>query len=582
MPTKNTTYTYRFGIRAKLLLPIFLGFIILFAVLILIWQPSQLKKGKADFIVSQTKILKSLSPSLIQSILSSDLSSLHSNIENSLRIHKNEWKYIQLINVDKQQLYPIFDKKPDKTKTLLEIKLQIEENAEVFGDVYLYTDWQQAREKEIENINLISVWSIIIFSIIAIMSYILQTLWIYNPITKLEKITSKFSLGEYDATLPKVTLDEIGLLTDSIDRMRHKIKASLIDLVDKEKMQRAIVESVPDAIITIDTKGIVQSFNPGAENIFQYPASEVIGKNIKMLMADDIAEHHDQYIKNFSYSSSQKVIRPNRELLAQKKDLSEFPIELSVNAKIIDDEYLFTGIIRDITERKRVDRVKSEFISTVSHELRTPLTAIKGSLDIITNGLNLELPHQAESMLTVANRNVERLLNLINDILDFSKLDSEGMDFVEEQFEITPFLNNSIEINQEYANKLGSQFIFTHGHEDIWVSADKNRLEQVMSNLLSNAAKYSPKDKPVEIYTEVSNNIIRINIKDYGPGIASEFQNKLFEKFTQSSSGNTRQVGGTGLGLNISKMIIEKMGGTIGFTTEEGKGSTFYFELHSV
>lgn len=569
----------QFGIREKLLLPLLIGLVTIVSILIFVWQPSQLEKARQEFIQAQTNILKTLTPSLVQNILSNDLSALHSILENSLLIHKQEWKYIQLINADKKQIYPIFTSKPKQSSTIIEISVVLEENEDIFGELHLYTDWEQGKINQTKNIKQINIWATILFIFIAIISFIIQTKLVHTPIIKLKNITSKFSQGIYDIKLPGITNDEIGLLTKSIDRMRNKIKSTLNELVDKEKMQRAILESVPDAIITIDAKGIVKSFNPGAETIFQYKADQVINNNITMLMPEDIACHHNHYLEQYEATHISKTIGIQRELFGVKKDGSLFPIELTINAKVIENEYLFTGILRDITERKKIDRLKDEFVSTVSHELRTPLTAIKGSLDLVTNGFNLDLPEQAEGMLTIANRNVERLLTLINDILDVSKLESGEISFQLEHIDIKPFINDTININQEYAKKHNTVFKCTNCHENIQVNADRDRLVQVMSNLLSNAAKYSPDNIPVDIFTQINNDILRVNVKDHGLGIPKEFHAKLFDKFTQSDSGDTREVGGTGLGLSISKMIIEKLGGTIGFKTIEGKETIFYFEL---
>ena len=584
----QTKFKMKFGLRSKLSLPIIIGVLIIVCILFFVWQPLQLKKAKNEFIEEQTKILKTLNPSLIRYILSNDLSSLHSTLENSLIIHKNTWQYIQIINADKRQLFPIFTQKPKFSDTIIDIQLSLEENEEIFGEIYLFTDWGKEKKKQTENIIQINIWSIILFAIIAIANFIIQTKWIFIPITKLKDVTFQFSQGNYKTKVPAVSTDEIGSLTTSIEHMRDKIQVTLNELVDKEKMQRAILDSVPDAIITLNSQGIVQSFNPGAENIFQYQAVEVIGKNVKILMPENIALHHDQYLHDFSveYKSNPTDINSNlnnigisRELFGVKKDKSEFPIELTINAKIIDGEILITGVLRDITERKKVDRLKNEFISTVSHELRTPLTAIKGSLDLVTKGLNITLPEQASTMIDIANRNVERLLTLINDILDISKLESGEINFLIEEINIQSFIDSCIALNQEYAKKYNTKFICTHCDKDININVDKDRLSQVMSNLLSNAAKYSPDETPVEISTYLTNKTIRISVKDYGHGVPEEFRTRLFEKFTQSASGNTRQVGGTGLGLNISKNIIEKLGGNIGFESVIDEGSTFYFEF---
>lgn len=568
----------KFGIREKLLVPLLLGLAIIICVLFLFWQPSHLTKAKIQFVETQKNLLRTLDPGLIQNILGNDLAALHSIFENSQVIHKNEWRYIELYDPDRKKLYPIFSGKAETTNTLLEIEHTIEENNEIFGYVILYTDWKDTKEKEIRNINQLSIISILLFTGIAILSFVMQTKWIYTPITTLKNITSQFSKNNYDVKLPEKTSDEIGMLTNSIGVMRNKIQSTLEEIINKEKMTRAILETAPDAIITMNKHGLINSFNPGAENVFGFSAKEVIGKNISLLMPKNVGLHHDQYVSNFKLNES-KTLGKNRELNAMKKDGSLFPIEITINANIIDGEHLFTGILRDITERRRVDQLKSEFIATVSHELRTPVTAIKGSLDIVMKGLNLELPHQATTMLDVASRNVNRLLTLINDILDVSKLESGEINFLIEEFDIAPFIIDCIELNQEYAKEHHTSFICTHFDKNVFVKADRDRLTQVMSNLLSNAAKYSPKEIPVEIFTDIHNGYIRISVKDYGAGIPKSFQNKLFEKFTQSDSGDTRQVGGTGLGLNISKQIIEKLDGHIGFDTVIGSETIFYIEL---
>ena len=570
----------KFGIREKLLLPLFIGLIAIICALLFVWQPSQLNKAKQEFIKSQTNILQTLNPSLVQNILSNDLSALHSILENSLVIHKDEWRYLQLKNIDKVQIYPIFKKKPKPTSTLLDIKLTLQENEEVFGELHLFTDWEKSKTNQTENINKISILTLLFFILITATSYIIQTRLIYIPITRLKDITSQLSQGNYKIKLPSITMDEIGILTISIDQMRQKIQYSLNELADKEELQRAIVDSVPDAIITMNKQGIVKTFNAAAENIFQYRAKDIVDNNINMLMPKNISQHHDNYVESFNEESTNNVVGQNRnDLFGKRKDDSLFPIELSINTTLIDGEVLFTGILRDITERKKVERLKDEFVSTVSHELRTPLTAIKGSLDLITKGLGLDLPDNAITMLDISNRNVDRLLSLINDILDISKLESGEINFLFKNIEIKPFIEECIELNHEYATKYNTDFVCTECNENIFVHVDKDRLNQVMTNLLSNAAKYSPPNINVEIFTHINNDMLRVSVKDYGKGIPEDFQDEIFNKFTQSSSGDTRQVGGTGLGLNISKMIIGKFGGEINFETVKDQETTFYFEL---
>jgi PAS domain-containing protein len=274
--------TNRFGIREKLLAPIIIGLSIIIFTLFFIWQPNQLNKDKQDFIEAQTRLLKTLTPSIIQNILSHDLAELHSIFEHAQLIHEKEWRYIELYDQEQKQLYPIFSNRPDETDTLLKITHPIEENDEIFGSITLYTDWSGRKQKDIKNINQLTIIFVLLFIGIAILTFTLLTKWIYTPITALKNITSEFSKNNYDITLPKTSADEIGDLTRSVDMMRRKIQSNLKEIIDKEKMQRAIVDSVPDAIITINAQGIIQSFNPGAENIFQYKSAEVIGCNVNI------------------------------------------------------------------------------------------------------------------------------------------------------------------------------------------------------------------------------------------------------------------------------------------------------------
>jgi len=234
---------------------------------------------------------------------------------------------------------------------------------------------------------------------------------------------------------------------------------------------------------------------------------------------------------------------------------------------------------RDITERKQIDRMKNEFISTVSHELRTPLTSISGSLGLIAGGVAGELPGQAKAMVDIAHRNSERLVRLINDILDIEKIESGKMVFNLNPQELMPLVEHAIETNSAYGEQFGIRFVLEKTAPGVKVNVDSDRLMQVFANLLSNAAKFSAPNDEVFISVSIHENKIRIAVTDHGPGIPEEFQTRIFQKFAQADSSDTRQKGGTGLGLSICKAIIEKLGGEIGFETEAGVGTTFHFDL---
>jgi len=238
------------------------------------------------------------------------------------------------------------------------------------------------------------------------------------------------------------------------------------------------------------------------------------------------------------------------------------------------------GTIQDITERKRVEKMKDEFISTVSHELRTPLTSIMGSLGLVRNMLDRAEPEKIANLLSIAHNNTERLLFLINDILDISKIESGRITFHFKPVDVVQMIDDAITNNESYKNDIHLEFEHRPG-QALWVNADRDRVLQVLYNLLSNAAKFSRPGGRVEVGVCEQGKEVEIYVRDHGVGIPEEFHERIFEKFTQADSSDTRHTGGTGLGLSISKSIIERHHGTIHFESEPGVGTTFYISLPS-
>jgi signal transduction histidine kinase len=241
--------------------------------------------------------------------------------------------------------------------------------------------------------------------------------------------------------------------------------------------------------------------------------------------------------------------------------------------------YRMVGIYSDISRQKQMDNLKSEFVSTVSHELRTPLTSIRGSLGLVAGGVTGELPAQAKTMVDLAYKNTERLLSLINDILDIDKIQSGQMDFNLKLQPLMPLIEQVMAGNAGYAEQYQVKFNLISSLPSVMVNVDGDRLMQVMSNLLSNAAKFSHAGGTVDVAVTRQNQRVHVAVSDHGVGISAAFHERIFQKFTQGDSSDTRHKGGTGLGLNISKAIIEMMHGEIGFVSKVGAGTTFYFIL---
>lgn len=350
-------------------------------------------------------------------------------------------------------------------------------------------------------------------------------------------------------------------------------------LRDSESRIRAIVENVIDGIITIDSRGIVQSMNAAAEKIFAYDSSEVIGENVKMLMPETYSQEHDGYLSSYLKTGVKKIIGIGREVEGRRKDGTTFPMELAVSDMMIDGDYMFAGVVRDITERKKMERMKSEFVSTVSHELRTPLTSIRGALGLVLAKFSAQLPANALKMIEMANRNGERLTLLINDILDLEKIESGHLDFDFKLLDLAAIARSAVADNQGFAEQHGVQLLITDSLAAAPVLGDENRLLQVFANLISNAIKYSPEGGRVEVNVGMENSHILVSVRDYGDGIPFKFRDQIFQRFAQADSSDSREKGGTGLGLSICKAIMDRHQGSIDYRSTIGEGTEFSFTL---
>ncbi|MET1255272.1 CHASE domain-containing protein [Aliikangiella maris] len=340
---------------------------------------------------------------------------------------------------------------------------------------------------------------------------------------------------------------------------------------------RGILSTVLETIITTDEEGNIESINAAGEVLFGYRFEHVIGKSIILIIPDFFSQDSE----NIHASPLGRITESRRDLTAISYSQKEIPIELAVSRLVLEDKTLYTLVIHDLTERTKINRMKDEFISTVSHELRTPLTSIKGTLGLVTGGILGEVSEKIENVLKIAYQNSERLESLINELLDINKIHSTDLSLSLELIDLNDLVNKSISANQGFADKYEVLFQWQYLPDNrIIVKGDEMRLNQVLSNLFSNAIKYSPQKASVIVALEKINDKVRVSITDQGPGIPLEFQSRVFDKFTQADSSDTRRVGGTGLGLAITKTIVEKHNGKIGFVSKPGKGATFYFELN--
>jgi PAS domain S-box-containing protein len=366
----------------------------------------------------------------------------------------------------------------------------------------------------------------------------------------------------------------LGWFYDITDR-----KQAETALAEQAQHTQAVLDNMVDGIITIDQAGVIGSFNPAAERIFGYASAEVVGRNVSMLMPSPHRDAHDGYLRSYQATGVARIIGIGREVEGRRHDGSLFPMDLAISEITRQGQPMYVGMVRDITERKRMERMKSEFVSTVSHELRTPLTSITGALGLIAGGALGELPEQAQQMIAIAQKNSHRLTHLINDLLDMEKIAAGKLHFEMRPQALMPLVEQALEANRPYGAERRVNLVLQDETAGAEVRVDGQRLMQVLANLLSNAIKFSPEGGTVEISVQAAAGRARVAVADHGPGIPESFRASIFQKFSQADASDTRQKGGTGLGLAITRELVERMGGRIGFDSVEGDGATFYFDL---
>jgi PAS domain S-box-containing protein len=338
-----------------------------------------------------------------------------------------------------------------------------------------------------------------------------------------------------------------------------------------ESRQRALLDAIPDSMFHLSRDGVYLDVHADRTSDLVMPADMLLGKTIFEVLPLDVA---NQVLAGIEQALRTEAVQLIEYQLVREQTVRDFEARVVVCA-----EHEVLAIVRDITERKNMERMKNEFVSTVSHELRTPLTSIRGALGLILGGIVGEVSPKALTMVEIASKNSERLIRLINDILDIDKIESGKMIFDLQPVELTPLLEHVIDINRAYGQQFDITFALESTITGAWVYADSDRLIQALTNLLSNAAKFSSLGTQVLVSLARHGEMLRIAIQDRGPGIPETFRERLFQKFAQADASDARQKGGTGLGLSITKAIVEKLGGQIDVMIAPECGSIFFIDL---
>ena len=376
-----------------------------------------------------------------------------------------------------------------------------------------------------------------------------------------------------------------GRLTEDYSGLNQRLEQQLVELAEARRQVEAsgrklalFAERAPIAVLEVDPDGTMREVNHAAELLFGYAAQELIGMHLRKLV---LPKYQAEFERQWQELVSTREPVTGVIVRNPRRDGIELICDWSVTPLVNPEGRLIAVIAqgRDITAQLEAERMKKEFTSTLSHELRTPLTSIIGSLQLINSGVLGEVAGDVGELTTVAERNGQRLLDLINDILDIEKIESGKLTLVPELMRVDELVRESIVLNKAFGERFKVRFEATGGLPQREVNADRKRLLQVMTNLLSNAAKFSPEGQAVEVGAEDRDRMVRISVHDRGSGIPESFRTRIFGRFTQADSTTARQKGGTGLGLAICKRLVEMMQGRIGFDDRPGGGTTFWFEL---
>ncbi len=376
--------------------------------------------------------------------------------------------------------------------------------------------------------------------------------------------TEKLTMGKPMAA-PMLAKDEIGKL----DRVFHRMAGELDDAVKRET---ALVENAADVIFSIDANLMFTSVSPAALTLWGYESEELLGKRLMSLIPKASQEATSDFLMRVREESGSRSF--DVPVLCQNGMAKDFVW----NVHYSEGKKSYFCVAHDVTERRRMERAKQDFVNMVSHDIRTPLSSMKTFLEMVDHGVYGELSPAGREKSKLVLGAAARLVMLVNDLLDIEKMESGNLVLKLRAVPVDQIVEGSIELVSGFAEQQGVK-LESADLPAVMVNVDEDRIVQVLQNLLVNAVKFSPQGKAVTVSVSLTREGVRFSVKDRGPGIKEAYQSSLFERFTQVEGGDGKKRPGTGLGLAICKEIVQKHGGKIGVESQPGRGSEFWFEV---
>jgi len=393
---------------------------------------------------------------------------------------------------------------------------------------------------------------------------------IVSPIKEMVRVTKEFSRGNFTESIQVKSHNELRELGDALNFMAERLKKSVQELDDRTTKMEAILRGMVDGVLAVDNTGRIMLVNPVAEKIFNMSMQDVAGRHlIEVIRNYELNEFINTSLARGTVSFKELILLPGEQILR----VHVSPIR-DYSGKTLG----IVAVMRDITELRKLEKVRSDFVANVSHELRTPLTSIKGFVETLIDGAYKD-PNLARRFLNIIDFETGRLYRLINDLLDLSQLETNQIKLNMETVKLPAIIEEIMMIfdTRLEEKKLGFSTRFPENLPG--VKADPDWLRQIFINLVDNAIKYTPPGGKIWIEAGEKGGFIQIQVCDTGIGIPEQDIPRLFERFYRVDKARSRQEGGTGLGLSIVKHIIKSLGGRIKVESKVGRGSKFIFLL---
>lgn len=435
------------------------------------------------------------------------------------------------------------------------------------GIIYINADLSEIEDnmKKINNmLTYATIWALAITVILG--SLLART--ITDPIKEVISKAEKLAKGEFEQIVTVKSNDEVGQLTGMFNYLSDRLKTTLDETGNEKNKLNTILTNMTDGIIAVAITGEIIHTNPAVYDIFSITKEEMENKSF-----DDISKKLNWEINHEDlFTDSEKA----NNILVINDLIIKTTVVLFGNEK--DEKVGAIIVLQDVTEQEKLDRMRKEFVANVSHELRTPLTTIKSYTETLLDGA-LENKEHAIKFLKVIDSESERMTRLVKDLLQLSKLEYDSIQWNMKKISIYKIVSECVYRMNISAEQKNQMLEFNSDLDIPEIMGDRDRIEQVIVNILSNAIKYTPENGKILINLSLKENEIIVNVTDNGIGIPKEDLPRLFERFYRVDKARSRMLGGTGLGLSIARQIVEAHKGKIKIQSEYGQGTQVFISL---